>query len=98
MDYQVILSPRAIQDLQEIVRYISFENPVAAEKLGLQLIEKTRNLSAFPEMGRVIPELQNPLLRELVFKPYRIAYRVNHERHLIEVARYWHAARGTPFP
>jgi toxin ParE1/3/4 len=98
MDYQVILSPRAIQDLQEIVRYISFDNPVAAEKLGLQLIEKTRNLSAFPEMGRVIPELQNPLLRELIFKPYRIAYRVNHERHLIEVARYWHAARGTPFP
>jgi toxin ParE1/3/4 len=98
MDYQVILSPRAIQDLQEIVRYISFDNPVAAEKLGLQLTEKTRNLSAFPEMGRVIPELQNPLLRELIFKPYRIAYRVNHERHLIEVARYWHAARGTPFP
>jgi plasmid stabilization system protein ParE len=96
MDYQVILSPRAIQDLQEIVRYISFDNPTAAERLGLQLIEKTRVLGQFPELGRIVPEFGDPLIRELIFKPYRIVYRVNHERHIVEVARYWHAARGTP--
>jgi len=31
MDYKVILSSRSIQDLSEIVRYISFDNPRAAE-------------------------------------------------------------------
>jgi len=98
MDYQVILSPRAIQDLQEIVRYISFDNPQAAENLGAQLIEKTRVLVSFPEFGRTVPELGEPAIRELIFKPYRIVYRVNHQRRLVEVARYWHGARGTPIP
>lgn len=96
MDYQVILSPRAIQDLQEVVRYISFDNPEAVERLGLQLIEKTRVLVSFPELGRIVPDFEEPGIRELIFKPYRIVYRVNHERRLVEVARYWHAARGTP--
>ena len=98
MDYQVILSPRAIRDLQEVVRYISFDNPTIAERFGLQLIEKTRVLAAFPELGRAVPEFTDPAIRELIFKSYRIVYRVNHERRVVEVARYWHAARGTPIP
>lgn len=48
MDYQVILSPRAIQDLKEIVRYISIDSPANAEKFGLALIEKARTLKVFP--------------------------------------------------
>jgi plasmid stabilization system protein ParE len=51
MDFKVILSPRAIQDLQEIVRYISFDSPANAEKFGLALIEKARTLKSFPERG-----------------------------------------------
>ncbi|MEY4388107.1 MAG: hypothetical protein RLY20_3390 [Verrucomicrobiota bacterium] len=98
MDYQVILSPRAIRDLQEIVRYISFENPTAAAQLGSKLIEKTRLLATQPELGRVVPELGNATIREVIFRPYRIVYRVNHHRHVVEVARYWHGARGTPIP
>lgn len=98
MDYQVILSPRAIRDLQEIVRYISFDNPTAAERLGTQLIEKTRMLVKFPELGRTVPELADPAIRELVFKSYRIVYRVNHQSCIVEIARYWHGARGTPIP
>lgn len=97
MDFKVILSPRAIQDLREIVRYISFDNPPAAEKLGGELIAKTRLLSAFPDMGRVVPELDDPNIRELVFKSYRIVYPVRKERQAVEVSRYWHGARGTPF-
>ena len=98
MDYQVILSPRAIRDLQGIVRYISFDNPAAAERLGAQLIEKTRGLSSFPELGRTVPEFADPVIRELIFAPYRIVYRVDHQRRVVEVARYWHGARGTPIP
>ncbi len=36
------------------------------------------------------------MIRELIFKSYRIVYRVDHENQSVEVARYWHAARGTP--
>ena len=44
MDCKVILSPRAIQDLKEIVRYISCDDPKAAEGLGYALIDTALSL------------------------------------------------------
>ena len=96
MDFKVILSPRAVQDLREIVRYISFDNSVRAESFGRELITKTRSLVSFPEMGRVVPEFDEPDIREIIHKSYRIVYRVQHEKRMIEVSRFWHGARGTP--
>jgi toxin ParE1/3/4 len=96
MDFQVILSPRAIQDLQEIVRYISIDNPSAAENLGLELIAKAGSLKTFPERGRQVPELNDPEIRELVVRSYRIVYRIRKDKNVIEVSRFWHGARGTP--
>jgi toxin ParE1/3/4 len=40
MDFQVVLSPRAIKDLEAIVRYIAWDNPEAAERFGRLLIEQ----------------------------------------------------------
>jgi toxin ParE1/3/4 len=96
MDFKVILSPRAVQDLREIVRYISLDNPGRAESFGRELIAKTRSLMAFPEMGRVVPEFDEPNVREIIHKSYRIVYRVRHDKRMIEVSRFWHGARGTP--
>jgi toxin ParE1/3/4 len=96
MDYKVILSPRSIQDLQEIVRYISWDNPEQAEKFGRLLIDKTRSLKTFPEMGREVPELGDPGIREIIFRSYRIVYRVQKEQKLVEISRFWHGARGFP--
>ena len=93
MDYQVILSPRAIRDLQSIVRYIAWDSPVDAAKFGKHLIAKARSLATLPERGRVVPEFHDPTIRELIVKPYRIVYRVQHERQQIEVARFWHGAQ-----
>ncbi|MBV9128394.1 MAG: type II toxin-antitoxin system RelE/ParE family toxin [Verrucomicrobia bacterium] len=49
-----------------------------------------------PESGRVVPEHRIRHIREIIFWPYRIVYRVNHEWKRVEIARVWHAARGTP--
>lgn len=96
MDYQVILSPRAIQDLAEIVRYVSLDKPNAAEKLGNALINVALALRIFPERGRFVPEFDDQITRELIYGSYRIVYRINTDKSTIEVSRFWHAARGTP--
>lgn len=96
MDYKVILSPRSIQDLQEIVRYISLDNPAQAEKFGRLLIEKTRVLETFPEIGREVPELGDPGIREIIFRSYRIVYRFRKDEEVVEISRFWHGARGSP--
>ena len=96
MDYEVILSPRAIQDLTEIVRYISFDNPKAAEKFGYALIDAALSLSTLPERGRFVPEFKDGRTRELLHSAYRIVYRVDAEQKTVSVSRFWHAARGAP--
>src|SRR5437764_9951507 len=96
MAYQVALSRSARRDLRDIVRYISVDSPERALQFARFLISNTRRLADFPEMGRVVPEFADPSIREIVVRSYRVIYRVDHGDCRIDVARFWHGARGTP--
>jgi plasmid stabilization system protein ParE len=96
MDYKIIFSEPAIDDLNGIVSFIAKDNLEAAAKFGGRLIERIRHLARFPRFGRVVPEQNDADIREIVFKPYRIFYRVKDEARTVEVIRFWHAARGEP--
>jgi plasmid stabilization system protein ParE len=63
---------------------------------GYELISETDRLQKFPDFGRIVPEYKNDLIRELIFRPYRIIYRINHNAKLCEIVRLWHSARGIP--
>ncbi|MCY7392240.1 MAG: type II toxin-antitoxin system RelE/ParE family toxin [Leptolyngbyaceae cyanobacterium CAN_BIN12] len=93
MDYAVILSPKAVGDLEAIVRYISLTNPNAARKVGQNLLEKTKELSQFPFKGQKVPEFDDPDIRQLILKPYRIVYRVEEDKKRISIARFWHSSQ-----
>ena len=96
MDYQVVLSSSSRKDLQDIVRYISFDDPSRALRFGRFLIHHTKGLAQFPERGRIVPEFGDDAIREIIVRNYRIVYRLNHDKRLIEVIRFWHAGRSTP--
>jgi len=96
MDYKITFSDPSIEDLENIVRFITRDNPQAASQFGTKLIQSVRNLAAFPRLGRIIPEKDDEALREIVFKPYRIFYRVKDDTKTVEIVRFWHAARGEP--
>ena len=96
MDYQIVLSPSARADLRDIVRYISFDAPDKALRFGQFLVYHTKVLARFPELGRIVPEFEDPFIREIIVRSYRVVYRLDHSKHLIEVIRFWHAARGIP--
>jgi toxin ParE1/3/4 len=53
-------------------------------------------LADFPESGRIVPEFGDPTIREVIRRPCRIVYRVDHRKRTVEIARVWHAARGAP--
>ena len=96
MAYKLIWSPAARDDLHDLVIFIARDNPERAMSFGYQLISQTDRLQESPESGRIVPEYENQLLREIILRPYRIVYRVNHDRKLCEIARVWHSARGIP--
>jgi len=96
MDFPVILTPQSQADLGRIVCYIAKDNPERARSFGYELVDQALALGAFPEMGRIVPELNEPSVREIVHGSYRIIYEVFHDPNAIYVLRFWHAARGTP--
>ncbi len=93
MDYKVILSPKAVGDLEAIVRYISLTNPSAARKVGQSLLDKTKELGEFPLRGQKVPEFDSSNIRQLILKPYRIVYRIEEDKKRISIARFWHASQ-----
>ena len=74
---QIIWTHEALEQLAAIENYISKDSPERKAKFVDQLIEHAEALPDRPHMGRVVPEIANPDIRELIFKKYRIVYRLN---------------------
>jgi toxin ParE1/3/4 len=96
MGWKVIISPSAQADLAEIVRYAARRNADAALRMVYQLITRAEEVAKFPEMGRAVPEFQQPNLREVIYRSYRVIYRLERDQQRIEIVRFWHGARGFP--
>jgi plasmid stabilization system protein ParE len=96
MAYKIIWSEQARDDLQSIVLFIAQDNPAVAESFGCRLMSKVDVLAQFPQLGRVVPEENDETIREIIFHPYRIIYRVLAGKQIVAIARIWHGARGEP--
>ncbi len=94
--FRVILAPQSLRDLEEIVRYIAADSPQAADRFGQRLISEAEAIGPHPFAGRIVPEFNDPLIRERIHRSYRIVYRVDEQSQMVVVSRFWHAARGTP--
>lgn len=96
MAYRLIWAPAARLDLNDITAYIAEDNPAAARKFVGSIFRVIQRLPEFPESGRIVPEFNDPQIREVLRKPCRIVYRIKPEAQVIEIVRVWHAARGMP--
>ena len=71
-------SPLAIERVSEIAEYIAQDKPTAAEKWVDKIFNLVERLSEFPESGRVVPEMNNKMFREIISGNYRVIYK--HEK------------------
>ena len=51
-EFTLRITSRAERGLREIVEYIARDNPRAAERVGLRLIEQVELLKKFPKLDR----------------------------------------------
>jgi toxin ParE1/3/4 len=93
MDYKVVITEQAINDLGELTRYIRVNNPAAAAKFGMRLIERAESLRSFPHRGRMSTRQGFVGCRETVEAPYVIIYRIVEDKKLVEIAGFRHGAR-----
>ncbi|MEK7684172.1 MAG: type II toxin-antitoxin system RelE/ParE family toxin [Verrucomicrobiota bacterium] len=96
MGFKVILTPQSLDDLKEAVIFIARDHPDRARTFGNQLIDRALSVAAFPERGRVVPEIGEPAVREIIHGSYRIIYEIFPDPTTVYVLRFWHGARGKP--
>jgi toxin ParE1/3/4 len=96
VDFKIVWTLRSRDDLRSIATFIARDNPAAALKLGDLIFTRVDTLQNFPELGRVVPERNEPDIRQIVVKNYRVVYRVRQKERTIEVLRVWHGARSEP--
>jgi plasmid stabilization system protein ParE len=71
---RIVWTTTALRRVADIAAEIEREDPARARELISRIFDKVAMLSEFPEMGRMVPEVGKPHIREIVLEPYRIVY------------------------
>lgn len=85
---RLIWTDNAINRIEGIAEYIREENPTAGKKWKIAIFEKAQLLRKFPRMGRVVPELNQDEIREIISGNYRIIYLIERNRVSILTVRH----------
>ncbi len=73
---EVRWTPQAAEDLDSIVEFIARDSPQYARLFVLDIFQTVERISKFPQSGRVVPELKNLVVREVILGQYRLVYRL----------------------
>jgi plasmid stabilization system protein ParE len=91
MAYEVVWSPRAVEDVEAIALYIAADSTSYAAAVVRKIVDTTRSLRRFPFAGRIVPEFGEENIREKLVYSYRIIYRIQDET--ITIAAVIHCKR-----
>lgn len=75
----VIWTAPAKRDLKNIHDYIADDSTYYANRVVQDIVSKTASLKDSPELGRIVPELSEPKVRELFIYSYRLIYEIQND-------------------
>ena len=77
--------------LDDAVAYLAQDSRPTAERLLIDALETASSLGAFSQRGRVVPEWNQPNVRELFVQRYRLLYEVMPDE--VQILAFVHGAR-----
>lgn len=83
-----------IESFEEIIKYISKDSIFYASNFAKKILLVIEKLPDFPRMGRIVPEYNNPDIRELIYQNYRIVYNITNE--VIYIVLVIHGSKELP--
>jgi plasmid stabilization system protein ParE len=89
---KVVWTATAIGQLAAIREYISQTSPFYADRMVQRILDRAPQLAAFPDSGRMVPEVGRAEIREVIEGPYRVIYQKTAER--LEVLSVIHGRQG----
>ncbi len=60
---------QAVEDVEAIRKFIANDSDAYADLVVARLLEAVGRLELFPRSGRIVPELADPQLREIIESP-----------------------------
>ncbi len=91
MSSNVYWTDNAVRQLDAIYEYIGQTSFDYALRMVDKITRRSEQIATFPTSGRMVPEFNNPIIRELIERPYRIIYLTTAEG--IDVLAVVHGAR-----
>lgn len=88
---RVTWTNQAISDLQDICEFISRDSFRYAQITAEKIFSSVEKLIPYPELGKIVPELNYPEIRERILGNYRIIYRYRKDE--VEILTVYHSAR-----
>lgn len=88
---EVRWTPQAHDDPKAITAFIATDSTSHAKLFAIDALATVERLSEFPFSGRIVPEMNDPAVREILFGNYRLVYRVSDN--LLELLTIYHGAR-----
>jgi plasmid stabilization system protein ParE len=93
---RVVFTPTAREHLRRIRAYIARDSRAAADAMARRIRRDAGRLARHPQMGRVVPEYEDPSIRELIVASYRVIYRFDADANLVSVVGIIHGSRLLP--
>ena len=85
---KIVWSPLALERVNAIADHIAEDNIEAARVWVADIFGAVDRIQNFLESGRVVPEVKRPNVREVIFKNYRVIYRVESKQISILTVRH----------
>ena len=85
MTYKIKYLPLAVQDLNDIARYLSRFYPKTASRVLKEMRERITKLSDTPKIYEIYR--LDPTYRRMVVDQYLVFYRINDETKVVEIHR-----------
>jgi plasmid stabilization system protein ParE len=86
---EIVFTEQFLSRLEEYSDYIALRDPSTAVKWSQGVIDRCKTIVNLPTIGRIIPEIDLPTLREIIYGNYRLIYEVDKNR--ILMLTIWHS-------
>ncbi len=80
MAREIVWSEEAVADLEALANYIERDSTAYAASFIQEILDASKTLSELSKRGRIVPELNDSSIRELLIREYRIIYHIEKSR------------------
>jgi addiction module RelE/StbE family toxin len=89
---RIVWTELSIQDLREVFDYIATDSNRYATITVDKIYQRVQSIASSPYIGRVVPEIDEKRIREIMVGTYRVIYKIKNDSQ-VDILRVYHSAR-----